>query len=90
MRAALHIAEGRRIRRDHAGSGAALDRHIADRHPPLHRQPADRRSPVLDHVAAAAVDPDPADDPERDVLSGHTQRQITLDGDGHVLGSALP
>ena len=38
VRAALQVGEGGLVRRDHAGLGAPLDGHVADRHPALHRE----------------------------------------------------
>ena len=43
VRPALEVGEGRLVRRDHAGPGARLDRHVADRHAGLHRQRLDGR-----------------------------------------------
>ena len=57
MGPALDVGEGRVVGSDHAGPSAALDRHVADRHAPFHRQRTDRRAPVLDHVADAAAIP---------------------------------
>ena len=48
VRAALEVVEGRLVGRDHAGAGAGLDRHVADRHPSLHRQGLDGVAAVLD------------------------------------------
>ncbi len=42
-RAPLEVRERRVVRRDQPGSGAPLDRHVADGHPPLHRERADAR-----------------------------------------------
>ena len=42
------------VGRDHAGAGAALDRHVADGHAALHRERPDRRAGVLDDVALRA------------------------------------
>ena len=57
------------------GSGAPLDRHVADRHPLLHRQRADRVAGVLDDIADAAVHADLADDAEDQVLRREAGRQ---------------
>ena len=50
-RTALEVGERRVVGRDHPGARAGLDRHVADRHPALHRERLDRRARVLDHVA---------------------------------------
>ena len=68
MRPALDVGEGRVVRRDHAGAGAAFDRHVADGHAAFHREAADRVAAVLDDVADAAGDADRADDRQDDVL----------------------
>ncbi len=58
VRLVLQVRERRLVRRDHAGLGAPLDRHVADRHPGFHRQRADRLTAVLDDVALAAAGAD--------------------------------
>ena len=85
VRAALEVREGRLVRRDHAGAGAGLDRHVADRHPPLHRERADRAAAELEHVALPAVGADLRDDREDDVLRGDAGLELALDGDRHRL-----
>ena len=62
--AAAQVVEGRLVRRDHAGAGARLDRHVADRHPGLHREVLDDVAAVLQHVALAAAGADLGDDRE--------------------------
>ncbi len=62
------VLEGRLVRRDQAGAGARLDRHVADRHAAFHRQLADGAAGILDHVAGAAGRAELADDGEDDVL----------------------
>ena len=69
LRPALEVGEGLLVGRDHAGAGAALDRHVADRHAAFHRQRADGLAGVLDDVAGAAGGADLADDGEDDVLA---------------------
>ena len=51
-----------------ARAGAGLDRHVADRHPPFHRERRDRRPVVLQHVPGRAAGPDRADHRQDDVL----------------------
>ena len=76
VRAALDVGERRVVGRDHAGPGAALDRHVADRHAPFHRERADRRPAVLDDVADAAAGPDAVDDRQDDVLGPAARRAV--------------
>ncbi len=85
----LDVVEGLLVRRDQAGAGAALDRHVADRHAAFHRQRPDRLAGIFDHVAGAAGGADLADDGEDDVLGGHPLGGVAVDGDAHVLGLAL-
>ena len=59
--ALLDPRERRVVGRDHARAAAALDRHVADRHPALHRERLDRRAGELDDVAGRAVDAHLAD-----------------------------
>ena len=68
--------EGGVVGGDHAGPGAGLDRHVADRHPALHRKRPDGRAPVLDDVADAAAGADAADEGEDDVLGGDAGGQV--------------
>ena len=79
--AALEIRERRLVGRDHPRARARLDRHVADRQPALHREPLDRRAGVLDHVADAAVDAEPADRGEHEVLRGHAGGQLAVEAD---------
>ena len=44
------------VRGDEAGPRAALDAHVADRHPLFHRQRADGLAAVLEDVAGPAAD----------------------------------
>ena len=69
-RPVLEIGEGLLVGRDEAGLGAALDRHVADRHAAFHRQRADRLAGIFERVAGAAGGADLADDGEDDVLGG--------------------
>ena len=69
-RAALHPVEGGLVGRDHARAAAALDRHVADRHPLFHRHALDDLAGVLDGVAGGAVGAHLADRGEDQVLRG--------------------
>jgi hypothetical protein len=68
--ALLDPRERRVVGRDHARAAAALDRHVADRHPALHRERLDRRAGVLDDVPGRAGDAHLADRGEDQVLRG--------------------
>ena len=88
-RASLDIGEGGLVGGDQAGPGTTLDGHVAHRHAPFHRQPANRRADIFDDMAGAAGGADGADDGEDHVLGGDARRQIAIDGDTHVLGPLL-
>ena len=62
--------------RDHPGPRARLDRHVADRHPPLHREARGRPAPRTRSRARPAADADPADRAEDRVLGGDAERQL--------------
>ena len=81
----LDVRVGLLVRRDEAGLGAGLDRHVADRHAAFHRERADRFAGVFDRVAGAARGADLADDGEDDVLGGDVRRQLAVDRHAHVL-----
>ena len=91
--AALDPLERRVVGRDHAGAAAALDRHVADRHPALHRERLDRGAGVLDDVAGGAVGAHLADRAEDQVLRGDAEAPLALVADPHrarlALGEAL-
>jgi hypothetical protein len=67
--------------RDQPGPRTPLDRHVADRHPALHREVPDRLAAVLDHVADPAVDADDRQDVQDQVLRGRAGRERTVDLD---------
>ena len=85
--------EGGLVGRDHAGAPAALDRHVADGHAPLHRERLDRRAGVLDDVAGHAADAELAERAEDQVLGGDAEAELALVEDAHrarlVLDHAL-
>ncbi len=89
LRAALEVFEGLLVRRDQAGAGAALDRHVADRHAAFHRQRTDRLAGIFQHIAGAAGGADLADDGQDDVLAGDAVGQLAVDHRAHVLGLLL-
>ena len=88
-RTPFQIRERGLVRGDHPGTGAPLDRHVADRHPALHRELLDRLARVLDRVADAAVHADLADRAEDHVLRGQAGRQLADELDFHRLRAAL-
>ena len=65
-----NVFEGHVIRRDHAGTRPAFDRHIANGHPLLHVR-ARMAHPYIRRRARPAADPDPRDKRQDDVLRGH-------------------
>ena len=83
--AALEVVEGGLVGSDHAGTRAGLDRHVAHRHPRLHRERLDRRAAKLDHVALAACRADLGNDRKDDVLCCHALGQLAIDSDGESL-----
>jgi hypothetical protein len=70
----VHVRVRRVIRSDQTGPSAALDAHVADRHALFHRQPADRLAAVFEDVSGPAVDADPGDERQDDVLGGDARR----------------
>jgi hypothetical protein len=78
---AVEVLEGRVVRGDEAGPGAALDAHVADGHPLFHRQGPDGLAAVLEDVAGAAGDADPGDEGQDDVLGTHAGREPPIDPD---------
>ena len=89
MRATLEVGERRVVGRDQARLRARFDRHVAHRHPALHRQGADGVTAVLGDVADAAAGADAAEDGEDDVLRGRPGGQLAVDGDRHRLRPVL-
>ena len=85
MGATHDIGIGFLIRGDDTCAGAALDRHVADGHPPFHRQIADRLAAIFNHMAVAAGRAGGADHRQGDVLGGDSGAQLAGDLDLHVL-----
>ena len=83
-RPALDVFERRLVGRDQPGARARLDRHVAHRHAPFHRQRPHRRPGVFDDVAGAPGGADPADDRQDQVLGGDAERGLADDVDAHV------
>ena len=88
-RPAAQIGERLFVGRDQSRPGAGLDRHVADRHPLLHGQPADRLAGVLDAVADAAAGREPADEIEDQVLGRDARAEPAIDADLHRLRLVL-
>ena len=80
---AFEVGEGGVVGGDQAGLGARLDRHVAHRHPPLHREAADHLAPVLDDRSDAAAGAEAADDRQDHVLGRRAlgQRAVHRDGE---------
>ena len=72
--ATFEVGERRVVGRDHPGTRARLDRHVADGHPPFHRQIADGGPAVLDDGTDAAGGAETVDDREDDVLRSDAHR----------------
>src|SRR5664280_3128060 len=81
MPAAVEVVEGGVVGRDQPGPRAALDAHVADRHPLLHREGANRVAAVLEYMPGPAADPDPGDEREDHVLRADTGPEATVDPD---------
>jgi hypothetical protein len=75
--------ERRVVGGDHPRPAAGLDRHVAHRHPPLHREALDNRPGVLDDMPDSAGGPDLADRSENQVLRGHPEAELALVADHH-------
>ena len=78
------------VRRDDAETSARLDGHVADRHPPFHRHPVDRRAGIFDGIAGPAGGADLFDHREDDILTADPKTKLAGEGDPHGLGRALP
>src|SRR5258708_8681676 len=83
--AALEILERHLIDGNHAGAGARLDGHVADRHAAFHRQRADGAAGELDGGAGTAGPADAADDRPHHDLPRDPPRPRALDVDAPVL-----
>ena len=82
-RAPLEVGEGRLVGRDHPGARPGLDRHVADGHPPLHRERGQRRAGVLDHRADTPGDADLPDRRQHHVLGGEPGGELAAELDEH-------
>ena len=84
MVATLEIVESHLIGRDEPGSGAGLDRHIADGHARFHGQRPDGLTPVLQDIALTA------DRGWKDALRADPALALGLNTDaGHITYGAV-
>ena len=72
---AAQVIDGGLVRVDVADARAAFDRHVADRHPLVHRHPVDGVAGIFVGVADPTVHAEAADDLEDDVLGVDPGRQ---------------
>ena len=89
QRAAFQIGKCCFIRRNQAGAGTRLDRHVADRHAAFHRQAADGRTGVFNHIACAACGTDFTDNGQDNVLGRYAKAQFPVHRNPHVFGRFL-
>ncbi|MPL60950.1 hypothetical protein SDC9_06515 [bioreactor metagenome] len=85
VRTALDVFKGGLVGGDQTSAGAALDRHVAHRHPAFHRQITDRLAAIFDDMAGAAGGAGLADHRQGDVLGGDARTQLAGDLHLHVL-----
>ena len=90
IRPAVEILERGVVGRDHARTGTRLDRHVAHRQAPFHRQARDGRAGIFDDMAGRPGRADLADDAEHHVLGGDAGMKRALHRNPHGLGFALP
>ncbi len=88
-RTARQIFERRVVGRDHTGTRAAFDGHVANRHASVHVEAANRRARVFDDASGSTGRSDLRDDVENDVLRGDAFFQLAGDSDLEVLRLAL-
>ncbi|KAJ6444371.1 3-isopropylmalate dehydratase [Purpureocillium lavendulum] len=84
---ALEVLKGGFIGGDHAGTGSALDGHVADGHAGFHAKGSDDRTAKLDDGAGTASGANLANGVEDDVLGADAGGQLAVDLDAHVLGA---
>ncbi len=83
--APAQVVEGGGVGVDVADAGAALDRHVAHRHAPLHGQPLDGGPGVLVGVADTALDTELPNDVQGHVLGADPRAQAAVDFDAAYL-----
>jgi len=74
---AAEVSKGLFVRVHVSGSGAALDRHVADGHSLFQGKAFDGRTGILVGETGAAIDPEGADDVEDDVLGVDTRAEFS-------------
>jgi hypothetical protein len=87
--AVREVGVRRLIGSDQARPRPELDGHVAQRHPPLHRQALDRRAPVLHRVSGAAPHADAGDDGEDEILGGDVGGEPSGHGHRHLARQVL-
>src|SRR6202171_5760927 len=87
--ATFNIGEGGLVGGDHAGTRAHLDRQIAERHAPLHREVANGGAAELDDVARADACSHLTNDEQAEVFGGDAGRQGAFYADVHGFGTLL-
>ena len=79
VRPSLHVGDGGGVGGDHPGPAPALDGEVAEGHPLLHREVADRLPGILDDVPGGAGGADGAEHAQGHVLGGDPRRQRAVD-----------
>ena len=88
-RPTLQVGKRRFVRRNQCCARARFDRHVAQGHALFHVQRADGAAKEFQHMPGAAIDADPADQVQGQVLGAGLRRQFALDMDGEILRLAL-
>ena len=84
------ISEGCLVWRYDPKSCAALNRHVAQRHPAFHGQPSDGGACVFHSMALRPIGSQLADPAKGDILSRDAETQGAFDPDAHGFWFALP
>src|ERR1035437_5932258 len=87
--ATLQIGERGFVRGYETGAGAALDRHVADRHPLFHGKRADGVTREFEDVTSPAADADAGDQGQDYVLGADAPLEPAVDLHAERLGLAL-
>src|SRR5437879_13862487 len=77
----LDIRKRRLIRRNHSRARSSLNAHVAERHPPFHREPSNRFARSFHNVPNSAITSDLPNDPHRQALCIYTLRSSSADAD---------
>src|SRR5207253_8928278 len=85
----LGIRRRRLIRRNHGRARSSLNAHVAERHPPFHREPSNRFARIFDNVSSSAISAALPNDPQPLVLCSYTFRQSSADAAQHRFTLAL-